>query len=197
MPKVKVLTGEADARSQHPCTLKLCPDQCTIQHHFLFFRFFFFLITCVLLLFHKKILFKNVFFNQIILKIKEKIIQWQEGKECQANAYKKQTLDQATYIYIKSCTLGSDTLATWTTLPTLKDISVPHVRIKKLIKAWTGPLEDWRKPRTRRHLVASQMFIIFWHLTEEARTKASEFTPFPVYSYENGESPEQVWLWAD
>ena len=109
-----------------------------------FFRVFF-LITCVLLLFHKKILFKNVFFNQIILKIKQKIIQWQEGKECQTNAYKKQTLDQATYTYIKSCTLGSDTLATWTTLLTLKDISVPHVRIKKLIKALTGPLEDWRK----------------------------------------------------
>lgn len=155
LPKVKVLTGEADARSQHPCTLKLCPDQCTIQHHFLFFRFF--LITCVLLLFHKKILFKNVFFNQTILKIKQKIIQWQEGKECQTNAYKKHTLDQATYIYIKSCTLGSDTFY-MNNSSNFKRHFCATRQNKKINKSIKGPIGRLKKStRTMRSLVASNL----------------------------------------
>ena len=62
---------------------------------------------------------------------------------------------------------------------------------KKINKSINWPIGRLKKStHTMMHLVASQMLIIFWYLTEEARTKASELTPFPVYSYENGESPE-------
>lgn len=121
MPKVIVLIAEAGFRSQNPSILTLYSDQSTLLVPLSFLSIFFFNYMCPAPFFHRKSLFKNVFFNQITLNIRGKV--YDDRKVKNVKCLEKQTLDQPTHVS-NLYSRVQPFFYRWKTLPTLKNVSV-------------------------------------------------------------------------